>query len=1727
MDRLSTLLATATERSCSVAGDFLGLLLDVRTWRCAEAKTQCEVVVRAEDFLTSSPHTFCPHRVLRMLMDAMENYVELGAEECKETVERLWTLTSEYAGANLSAKVVSIITGYLNLNYMRRLSNYPILLFRVLSLVLKIYVESKEKMVEMIKKLAKTKKNCDLLVNVLIILEYFSYQLKEYAECENKESKEVDYISTDNGTAFQKEDRTFLRHYNQNFELIDKIIGICLYLATDFDWSIFGNPIKELIKEEVKTPKQSPASQSKLSTSSSVEPRLKSTLLRTIFTNKVVLGLTSYKALVSAAFNTPNELWSLLELKGALRAPIDGSKAISAHSALEFILQHAHLFAPSATKPLLNDITTLLETHSYSLNKYSAKLLKENAEETVLIQSVLGLNLAKENFELETLQANLIHSLITPVQPHWCCYLSGTALHKLSVIDKALDLAIENYVPITDKQVSTALMCIDFTYALEDVLELHFIKEKLYEFFVTALCKLIILLDKGDLLYISLPPWTFLEQREREKEVKRAAGQEREGGILRILFKSILICIKKCKTRISVDLLRYVLFRDKAIKHRIEEYIGIATSEEKNKFKPSIVDIMFNKNPDAIKHNEAINQFYLKKVIPKYSGTLSQKIAGDIDYFESPLTVALHILVSLSQLVYFELLGAESWAEVTRDSAALKAIAKSYKRLERKLPELCVELLGLLGEVFGGNRHATMVQMITADFYELLESSKSKFNSNALKVTLETVYSSLDTQRSVVKEEEETKADPSILEEELANFLRNWIRFTSALLNISRVDNLGEIQKDTIKTLLNAQNLLAVQPMALLITLHPFHKIDSWVQSPFIHEANETNKELQENLRNLFAKVGIPKGKLKRDIVSAYFDIVGRAAYKELVREQKLEFGCWVNKSRRDYERSLFTYVKRKYEKVECNRTPFNEFVRLSKQRDGLNRSLIVKKFKEVEKSSLNGYGYIRSFILKKMLVKSLCKENGKFEGYYEDFKYKLVRRLFNPKSEQSKNIVRKALYSEGIADEYIPVNMRLCDVDLVTVEGHLPGKLGAYKDFLLFHSTQPSKRVIKIWDTSTVQEVIMGRGIEIYFASTSVLLSFPSPGSLQDFADSLRKAVEGVKVEWVQNSEDYFTERQFSSLWASGALTNFEYLMLLNKYSGKSFNDLEQYPVFPKIIQDFETKHRLLNVDIMSLNLEGMSKNIDAESSKEAIGKAADLASGAVLGHLALIEPYSSLLDKYGWKICKNERLLQSFARSWGDCAISLDEGERLLPEFFYLPEAFSSRNLRLLGVPAEENFSPLSPLAAAVSIGTKDHHKFIRRNARCLESKKVSFELNKWIDATFGERQEDNKEWHKVEINSFRLFSAKHPSKDPKKFREKTQCAVFSTCRKSQDIQVAYTLQNVKSIDTSQAVVFLASSERKIITVLSNQRLYQTKETYANSFNDKVQQFEKKEIGLFPFEPISSTLHDTQRHFALHPSTGSIITCRHYDCTFKFTDHSTGLIKNSIKFHTSPVTCVLTTESAIFTTSNDGVVAKWSVGFAHPVWSALSHESAVASVDACEQLNLVATAAAEEVVLRESAGGKLVRVVKAVDGAKTCVSHVRLSFRGYFVAVGKSKKSEHDWICTFSVNGEEIARKNVGMSINVIVMSEDGYEFIVGGNSGNLRKFALLSLKEETLFDSMDKMHKATNSAVVEFTNSSPHITAMALTPLEGCQQLVLGTNTGMFYVYRYSPRLIDNGF
>lgn len=47
---------------------------------------------------------------------------------------------------------------------------------------------------------------------------------------------------------------------------------------------------------------------------------------------------------------------------------------------------------------------------------------------------------------------------------------------------------------------------------------------------------------------------------------------------------------------------------------------------------------------------------------------------------------------------------------------------------------------------------------------------------------------------------------------------------------------------------------------------------------------------------------------------------------------------------------------------------------------------------------------------------------------------------------------------------------------------------------------------------------------------------------------------------------------------WREGQLTNWEYLIALNLISGRTYQDLMQYPVFPWVLSDYESATLDLN---------------------------------------------------------------------------------------------------------------------------------------------------------------------------------------------------------------------------------------------------------------------------------------------------------------------------------------------------------------------------------------------------------------------------------------------------------------------------------------------------------------------------------------------------------------------
>lgn len=116
----------------------------------------------------------------------------------------------------------------------------------------------------------------------------------------------------------------------------------------------------------------------------------------------------------------------------------------------------------------------------------------------------------------------------------------------------------------------------------------------------------------------------------------------------------------------------------------------------------------------------------------------------------------------------------------------------------------------------------------------------------------------------------------------------------------------------------------------------------------------------------------------------------------------------------------------------------------------------------------------------------------------------------------------------------------------------------------------------------------IPNNSLEIFTRqSRSVFLVLYKPGYAREILKVLRKSGRVSPDCIVGDCESTFKKRKYAEKWAAGQISNFDYLMLLNKYSGRSFNDPNQYYVFPWVLSNYDSSSLDLSDPRVYRNLE------------------------------------------------------------------------------------------------------------------------------------------------------------------------------------------------------------------------------------------------------------------------------------------------------------------------------------------------------------------------------------------------------------------------------------------------------------------------------------------------------------------------------------------------------------
>lgn len=218
---------------------------------------------------------------------------------------------------------------------------------------------------------------------------------------------------------------------------------------------------------------------------------------------------------------------------------------------------------------------------------------------------------------------------------------------------------------------------------------------------------------------------------------------------------------------------------------------------------------------------------------------------------------------------------------------------------------------------------------------------------------------------------------------------------------------------------------------------------------------------------------------------------------------------------------------------------------------------------------------------------------------------------------------------------------------------------------------------------------------------------------------------------------------------WQRREVSNFEYLMFLNTIAGRTYNDLNQYPVFPWVLTNYESReldlsqpsnYRDLSKPIGALNpsrrdyFEERYNTWEHESIPPFHYGTHYSTAAFVLNWMIRLEPMTTMfLALQGGKFDHPNRLFSSVALSWKNCQRDTSDVKELIPEFFFLPEMFVNSNRYRLGL--QEDGSVVSDVELPPWASSPE--EFVRINRMALESEFVSCQLHQWIDLIFGYKQ------------------------------------------------------------------------------------------------------------------------------------------------------------------------------------------------------------------------------------------------------------------------------------------------------------------------------------------------------------------------------------------------------
>ena len=262
-----------------------------------------------------------------------------------------------------------------------------------------------------------------------------------------------------------------------------------------------------------------------------------------------------------------------------------------------------------------------------------------------------------------------------------------------------------------------------------------------------------------------------------------------------------------------------------------------------------------------------------------------------------------------------------------------------------------------------------------------------------------------------------------------------------------------------------------------------------------------------------------------------------------------------------------------------------------------------------------------------------------------------------------------------------------------------------------------------------------------------------------QQFFDKIEKIKNNENTKFnfeiIREPYDYFFKKKYTSNWLDKKISTLEYLLKVNKFSGRTYNDLTQYLVLPWTLKDYQDINNKNYFRDFSLPM-----SVQEKESLEIIKRYYEMDNDENRSHFKCHYSNSSYVTIYLFRInpfTNNQIKLQAgrFDAPYRQisslqeiCDIFKEHKEscEMIPEYYYLVESFLNINFNFYGILNNKIKDIVNNLKL-----TKDFDSLLELflfHQNFINSEEVSSNINKWIDNIYGENQKTNK---KGVINSF----------------------------------------------------------------------------------------------------------------------------------------------------------------------------------------------------------------------------------------------------------------------------------------------------------------------------------------------------------------------------------------